>query len=43
MNTREISEWKEKDGYNSWVYYEDLNDAIRKFAETQSDGKYCLS
>ena len=43
VSQREIPEGKERDDYDSWMYDRDVNDAMRKFAGTQSDSKYCLS
>ncbi len=41
VDNREIPERKGRDDQDSWMYDLDLNDAIRKFAATQGDSKYC--
>ncbi len=41
VNKREIPERNKRDDYDFWVYDEDLNDAMRKFAGRQGDSKYC--
>ncbi len=40
MNNREIPEKKRRDDHDSWMYNLDLNDAMRKFAVTQSDSNF---
>ena len=42
MSKRKILERKESDDGDSWMYDEDVNDAIKKFVKTQSDRKYYL-
>lgn len=40
VSIREIPERKEREDGDSWLYDEDINDAIRKFARAQGDSKY---
>lgn len=42
VSKKEISEKKERDDGNLWIYNKDVNDAIKKFIRTQSDCKYYL-
>ncbi len=37
MSKRKIPKRKEKDDGDSWMYDEDVNDAIKKFIKTQGD------
>lgn len=39
MSIRKISERKEKDDSELWIYDNEVNDAIRIFARTQGDNK----
>lgn len=43
MSIREIAERKEREDIDSWLYNEDVNDAIRKFASAQGVSKYYCS
>lgn len=36
------SQKKKRDNYDLWVYNGDLNDAMKKFAETQGDSKHSV-
>ncbi len=40
LSIRKIPERKERDDGKSWMYDEEVNDAIRAFARTQGDSKY---
>ena len=40
MSKREIPERKDRDDGDLWLYDEDVNDAIRKFAKAKGDSKY---
>ena len=40
MKTRKILERKDRDNDDSWIYDEDVNNAIKKFARVQKDSKY---
>jgi hypothetical protein len=40
LSIRKIPERKERDDGESWMYDEEVNDAIRAFARTQGDSKY---
>ena len=42
VSIREIPERKERDDGDSWMYDEDVNDAIKKFVRIQGDRKYYL-
>lgn len=42
LSIRKISEKKERDDGDLWMYDEDVNDAIKKFVKTQGDCKYYL-
>ncbi len=40
MSIKKISEWKKKGDGGLWLYGENVNDVIKKFASVQSDSKY---
>ena len=40
MEIRKIPKWKDRDDDDSWIYDEDVNDAIKEFARAQRDNKY---
>ncbi len=42
VDEKVISERKNRDDHDSWMYDVDLNDAMRKFAKIQGDRTYCL-
>ena len=40
VEEREIPQRKDRNDGDSWMYNEDVNDAIKEFAKTQGDSKY---
>ena len=42
MSVKKILERKERDDGNLWMYDEDINNMIRKFARAKDDSKYRL-
>ena len=43
VHRREIPERKERNDGGSWIYNEDVNNAIKEFARAQEDSKYQYS